>query len=367
MNLAAGINGDNGMPAAPKGKRGMLILGVLVIAALVGGGIWWYSLRLAITTDNAKVTGDIVDISARTSGLLMQILVPEGEEVKTGQVLARLDDNQAKINLLQAEAALEIARANTSKLPADLTSAQAAVTKAKEAAISNEAQAKSAAITAEDAGRQLSKMQTLFNQGALAQESLDQARTRYETALANAEALKAAAASAQAAVTDAQAKMDTLGQTGSASYNAQYKQAQAVFENAQLALDNTVIKAQIDGTVVRIPVQAGENINDGHSLITVANLKQVWVTANIQEKQVGRVKKGQLVDVRIDAYPGQVFSGRVKEIGEATQSTFALIPTENTAGNFTKVSQRIPIKIGVEARGFIFKPGMSSVVKIHTR
>lgn len=367
MNLPAGINEENGEAAVSKRRQGMLILGALLIAALIGGGLWWNSLRSAITTDNAKVTGDIVDISAPTSGLLVQILVQEGEEVKAGQILVRLEDNQAQINLAQAEAALEIARVNSSKLPADLTSAQAAVTKAKEIALSNEAQAKSAAIAAEDARRQLNKMQSLFNQGALAQESLDQARTRYETALANTEALKAAAASAGAAVTDAQAKMDTLSQTGSTAYNALYKQAQAILDNARLALDNTVIKSRIDGTVVRIPVQAGENITAGQSLITVANLKQVWVTANIQEKQVGRVKKGQLVNVRIDAYPGQVFSGRIEEIGEATQSTFALIPTENTSGNFTKVSQRIPIKIGVDARGFILKPGMSSVVRIHTR
>lgn len=350
-----------------KKKRGIQILGVIVVVALLGGVWWWNSLRSAITTDNAKVAGDIVEVSARTSGLVTKVMVKEGEEVKAGQVLAQLDDSQAKITLSQAEAALEMAKVNTSKLPSDLNSAQAAVTKARDNAAQASSQAKSAMIAMDDMRRQYEKVQALYTQGALAKESLDQARTRYETARATVEAATANAASAQAGVTEAQAKLDALGKTGSVTYSAQLKQAQATYDNAHWVMDNMVIKSLIDGTVVRSPVQTGENVIAGQSIVTVANLKQVWVNANIQEKQVGRVKVGQPVDVRLDAYPGRIFSGEVEEIGDATQATFALIPTESTSGNFTKVSQRFTVKIMIKYSDVVLKPGMSSVVTIHTR
>ncbi|MGE5455219.1 MAG: HlyD family secretion protein, partial [Methylocystaceae bacterium] len=304
LNMQGIINSEKLGSSTVKNKRAIIaLIGVAVLALLVGG-IWWNNLRTTITTDNAKIAGDIVDISARTSGLLVEILVKEGDQVKVGQVLAHLDDSQAKINLAQAEAALEIARANTSKLPTDITSAQAAVTRAQETGVAGQSQAASAVFAANDAKRQLDKMQALYDQGALAKESLDQARTRYDTARANVDAQAAAAASAQAGVLDAQAKLEALNNTGLATYKALLKQAQAIYDNAKFALDNTVIKSQVNGTIVRLPVQVGENIIAGQSVITISNLQQVWVTANVQEKQVGRIRVGQSVDVRIDAYPG---------------------------------------------------------------
>jgi len=367
VSTPAGVVTDKGINSLGRRKQGLLLLAVVIAVALLGGLWWWNCLRTAITTDNAKVAGDIVDVSARTSGLLVKVMVKEGQSVKAGQVLAELDDSQAKISLSQAEAALEIARANTGKLPSDLASAQAAVTKAQELAAAADYQARAAAITRDDAQRQYTKMMALFKQGALSEESLDQAATRFQGAVATAQAQRANAASAQAGVLDAQAKLETLGSSGAVTYQAQLKQAQAAFDNARWVLDNTQIKSLIDGTVVRVPVQIGENVVAGQSIITVADLEQVWVSAYIQEKQVSRVRVGQAAEVRIDAYPGRKFTGQVEEIGEATQATFALIPTESTSGNFTKVAQRFPVKIRLNNQGAVLKPGMSSVVKIVTR
>jgi multidrug resistance efflux pump len=122
----------------------------------------------------------------------------------------------------------------------------------------------------------------------------------------------------------------------------------------------------MDGTVIKIAVQPGENLTAGQAALTVSDLTRTWITANIEEKKISRVKDGQKAEVTIDAYPGKVFRGSVDTVGDASQSTFALIPTESSSGNFTKVTQRLQVKIEVENQGLLLKPGMSAIVKIHT-
>lgn len=113
-------------------------------------------------------------------------------------------------------------------------------------------------------------------------------------------------------------------------------------------------------------VQAGENLSANQIVLSICDLKSIWITANIDESKISRIKKGQPVDIKIDAYPGQTFKGKVEAIGNATQSSFSLLPTESSSGNFTKVMQRIPVKIAVISPAQLLKPGMSARIKIHT-
>lgn len=144
------------------------------------------------------------------------------------------------------------------------------------------------------------------------------------------------------------------------------KQAQAAYDNAKLNYENSFIYATISGTVVRVPATIGENLSPGQPILSISDLNASWVVANIEETNYGRLHVGQKVDVRIDAYPGKVFAGKVTDVGGVTQSTFSLIPTQNDSGNFTKVTQRMPVKIEVNKEGLVLKPGMSAVIKIHT-
>jgi len=359
------IKTDKGA-AADKGKLIKLAVITVILAAILGSYLWWNNLQNYISTDNAKVAGDIIDISSKVSGRLEILSVHEGDSVQAGQVIAELDSTQFKINLDQARAALELAQANYDKLPDDLKSTSANVEKAQQNVIVAQAQLKAADLTAADSQRNLTQSEQLYKSGAISKEALDVATSAHTKSQAAAEAALAAVLANQAALADSQAKEDSLAKTGDTIYLAGLKQAQAAYATAQLNLANVVIKAPQGGTVVRLAVQAGENLSAGQTILSISDLNTTWISANIEEDKFGRLQLGQDVEVKLDAFPGSTFSGKISELGEATQSTFALIPTENTAGNYTKVKQRFSCKIAIVDKGVVLKPGMSAIIKIHT-
>ncbi|MGE5403528.1 MAG: HlyD family secretion protein [Candidatus Saccharibacteria bacterium] len=365
----ANINVNIEEEAEPNGSKKKITYIFLIIAAIaaIGAGLWyWNLLRTTVSTDNAKVAGDLVDISPKVAGKLDKLMVKEQQQVKTGDILAVLDSTQYKINLNQASAALDLARANMVKLPDDVKSAQAGVDKAREGLDAAKSAANTAKITLADANRALKQVTTLFEQGAASQETLDSTTSKFNAAKAAADAADSNVMIAEAGLSDAQAKFDAVNKTSPSIYGAQLKQAQAAYDNAKYVVDNSVIKAPCDGTVVRITLQEGENVGAGQVLMTIADLDNTWVTANIDEGKIGRIKEGQKVTLSVDAYPGKKFEGEVLNVGGATQSQFALIPTENTSGNYTKVTQRLSVKISVIKDGIVLKPGMSAVITIHT-
>lgn len=357
---------QNGNGNGSKKKMSLIILAVFAALCLIGGGWWYHVLQTTVSTDNAKITGDIVDISVKVSGRLDKLAVQEGDEVKKGQVLARIDAEPYQIALDKAAAALEIAKANYKKFPDEKTSSQVGVTRAEENLKLCAAQQRSARASLADAKRQLEETEALFGSGGTSKEALESAKSKYISYQAALEAADANLASADAALVDAKAKYHTLSTVSDGSYRALIQQSQADYNSARLALKNTVIKAPISGTVVRFPSQEGENLTAGQNVATVSNLKATWVTANIEEKKIGRIKPHQTVEIKVDAYPGMTLEGYVKEVGGASQSTFALISTENTSGNYTKVAQRFPVKIAILKPGVVLKPGMSAIVKIYT-
>ncbi len=350
-----------------KKKASIYILSI-VLLIIAAAGIWWaISLRTTLKTENAKVTGDLADVSSKVTGKISKIYVEEGQEVKAGQLLVKLDDSQYRINLEQAQAALHVAQANYQKLPDDVQSAGAAVEKSAAGLTAAEASRNSALVALNDARRLLEKNKELFAAGAISQEALDTSVSNFSKAQSNYDAAAANVEAGQAGLKAAQVTVGTLNNSAAAVYLAQIEQTQAAYNSAKLAQDNTSIYAEFNGNVLRIPVSVGENITASQTLLTLSNLKNTWVTANIEEKKIGRVKIGEKVDVNIDAYPGKVFAGEVMEVGTASQSTFSLLSTESTSGSFTKVAQRIPVKIKVDHGDAILKPGMSAVVRIHTK
>jgi membrane fusion protein (multidrug efflux system) len=352
-------------PLARGVRMGILAVAAMAVAVL---GIRWYiQLTTTVTTDNAKVSADLVGISAEVSGKLTDVYVQGGDTVKVGQLLARLDDSQYLIGASQAEAAWELSKISVTKLPNDIKSAQLSVTKAESALAAAKAQAEMKILDMEDAKRILDKNTALYREGAVSQETLDSSTTKYQTAVKALEAANANVNSAEDSVSAAQAQLDTITGTGDATYAAQEKQAKASYDNARLTLEHTAIKSPIAGSVVKVAALNGQNVSPGTSLFTIVNPERIWVLANIEEKKVARIHIGNKVDIVVDAYPGLVFTGQVEEIGGATQSSFSILPTENTSGNYTKVAQRLPIKISVAQQDNKLKPGMSAVVTIRTQ
>lgn len=132
-------------------------------------------------------------------------------------------------------------------------------------------------------------------------------------------------------------------------------------------LDHAVLRAPIEGTVIKTQAKVGEVVAPGQAVAMIVNKQNLYVSANIEETKLNKVKPGQYVEFTVDTFPGQTFSGKVKEIGEATASTFSLLPASNTSGNFTKVTQRVPVKISIDQSSVPVSPGMSAVIKIHLK
>lgn len=362
-------NSQTGVAAEPAGRKkrmGLIILAVILLIAGVAGWKWNQLLRTTISTDNAKVAGDIVDISPKVSGRLDVILVKEQQTVKKGQVLARLDSEPLKIALAQAEGTLAQNQANYDKLPDDLKAAVAAVNKAQEGVDAEQSKVQYYQVSLDDAQRLLGESQKLFEAGAISRETMDAAKSKVESAKSLLEAEQANLRVSQAAVDDAVAKNESANRTSAALYLAQLKQGQAAVDTARYNLKNSEIKAPSDGIVLRVVVQEGENVTSGQTILSVCNLDDTWINANIEEKKIARIKAGQKVDIKIDSYPGKVIPGRVEAIGNAAQSVFALISSESTSGNYTKVTQRVSIKIEPLDRKLVLKPGVSAQVTIYT-
>ncbi|HEX3010872.1 MAG TPA: HlyD family secretion protein [Syntrophomonadaceae bacterium] len=353
-------------PTTGRSSKARFILIAVLLAAAVIGVLWWHNLQTVISTENAKVTGKIVDVSFRLGGQLNQINVKEGDNVKPGQVLAMLDNAQYKIAVDQAQAALDLANANFARLPFNLESTRAAADKANDGVAAAEAQVKTAQIGLDDAKRALDKNELLYKEGAVSVETLNSYRSAYDRAKAALELNQANLNAARTTLNDSRTQMTAAAQTSSPILEAQQRQAKAAFDSAVFNYENTIMKASMAGTVINIAVQPGENLSAGQTVLTISDLDKTWVTANIEEKKISRVRKGQKVDITIDAYPGKTFKGIVDTVGDASQSTFALISTESSSGNFTKVAQRLSVKIAVKSEGLLLKPGMSAIVKIHT-
>lgn len=348
----------------PSGKKSPWVIRMLIIFSLIGlagGGWWWWQSTRYVNTDDARIAGTMVSVSAKLPGRVTEVLVKEGDMVKKGQLLARIDTREVAAQKAQADATLNAAKAKYDETingtrPEEIR--QAAATSAQARAGAD--QARAAYLNAESNSLRMKK---LYDEGAISASQWDNAATARDVAREGLEGAEKAALAAQE-------KLNLL-LAGSrdeavAAAAAQVKLAEGVMQAVNVSEENSFVFAPVDGYISLKAVNPGEIVASGQSLFALADLKDVWVNARIEETKISRIKVGCEVDYTVDGYPGREFRGKVYDIGTATSSTFALIPTENASGNFTKVTQRIPIKISLpEDSGLIFRPGMSVLVKIH--
>lgn len=333
-------------------KKQKLIIALLVFFLAVGaagGGWYWYYTSRYVTTDDARVSGTIVSVSSKVTGKVSEVLAAEGDKVKAGQVVARIDPRDFLAQKAQAEASLAAAKANYEQVLAG--SRPQEIQQAK-------AGADQAAANLDNAAKNYERMRKLYADGAISASQRDNAQTAWQVAN---EAYKAAAQALDLAETGS--REETIRAAA-----AQVKQAEAALEAVKLNNAETTIVSPVDGVVALKSVNAGEVVVTGQPLFSVVNTNDLWVNARIEETYIHKLQVGQLVEYTIDGYPGRTFTGKITEIGDAATSVFALIPTENSSNTYTKVTQRIPIKISLPAgANVVFRPGMSVVIKVHVR
>lgn len=326
----------------------ILIVGILITILAAGAAWWWIRSSRIVSTDDARVKGTIVAISAKINGRIDKVLVDEGDSVEAGQVIVILEKQEFEAQVEQARANLAMAQAKLAATvagnrPQEIAQANASVLQAK--------------ANMENIRRNSERDEMLCQQGAISVQQRDASKTAYDVAQA-----QYISATEQYSLS-----MEGSRQEDIQMAQAQVQQAQAALKNAEIQLADTTVRAPVSGVVALKSVEDGEIIVLGQQLFSITNPADVWIGANIEETYIGRVKVGQHVNFTIDAYPGKKFVGQVIETGPAAGSQFALLPAENNSANFTKVTQRLPIKIKPEETDYELKPGMSAIIDIHIR
>lgn len=349
--------------ATGRGRR-RVVLAVAALAVLAAGG-WgvnrWLWSRTHVSSDNAQVEGHITPVLARTGGFVADVRVSDNEAVKAGDTLVVLDDRDLRARLAQAEAELAALLA-TVGTEGRVGQAAAQVGAARASAAAVTAQIAQASAGADRARADLARMETLAARNIVSQQQLDAARAAARAADAQLVAAQRSAAAAREQVTAAQA--------GLQGADARVAAARAARDQVALQLGYTRVIAPADGIVARRGVEAGQLVQPGQPLMTLVPLRDVWVVANLNETDIAGVRPGDAVEFTVDAYPGRGFHGRVESLSPATGAKFSLLPPDNATGNFTKVVQRIPVKIRVDPAEadsvHPLRPGMSAEVVVST-
>jgi membrane fusion protein (multidrug efflux system) len=371
-----------------------------LILALVWGIPYLGYARAHQSTDDARVDASIVAVTSKISERVNHIYVDTNQRVHRGELLLTLDDTTERAALAQARANLQLALENqsagvtqgsgaVSQAQGQVQSAAAQVPQAQAAYSAAQAQVQQAQAAlpgarqaVADAQSNLNRVQSLVSTGDVPRSQLDAAQAQYaqaesqynaavqavNAAQANANAAAAKVPAAQAGVSSAQGGVTAAqGRLNQAQAPAQIATQRAAVQIAQQNLSNTKIYAAIDGIVGQKSVELGQTVSSGSTLMTLIP-DRVFITANYKETQLGNVRPGQKVDIKVDAYKGVTFHGHVDSINPASQSTYALVPAQNASGNFVKVTQRIPVKIvfdeGTDFNKYPMRPGMSVVTSI---
>jgi len=317
------LNAANGNDAAPiesvplyRNAKVVIPLFLVVLAIAIFAWRYYVTLRDFVSTDDAYIDGDRVSVSAKILGRIDQLTVDEGDSVRQGQILVRLDDSDLRAQEAQAKASLVFARENISLAKVNMEKAQM------------------------DYQRALSQ----FDQKIIPKEQYDHAQSELESTRARLNI--------------------AIAQTAAA-------QSQLVVIQTQLT--NTVIESPMTGVISKRWVLSGDIVQPGQSIFAIYNVKDIWVTANLEETSLSNLRLGDKVEITVDSYPDIKFIGTILRLGSNTASQFSLIPPNNASGNFTKVTQRVPIKISIERTGgnrsqnFSLLPGMSVEVKVRVR
>ena len=341
-----------------RSRRLVLTLGIallLIAAAAAYGGYYWAIGRFLESTDDAYVQADSTIIAPKVVGYLSEVLVEDNQPVKAAQPLAKIDDRDYVAALDQAKADVATAQADIENVTAELAQQQAVIAQARATVAVDQAN-----LTY--AEQENTRYGTLANQGSASVEMAQQVASRRDTARATLTRDTAAVTAAEQQVAILQAQL--------AKTKAALQHYEAVQEQAKLNLGYTNIIAPIDGVVGDRSLRVGEYVQAGTQLMAVVPLVAVYVVANFEETQLAGIRKGAPVSLVVDTYSGATVKGQVDSIAPASGEEFALLPPDNATGNFTKIVQRIPVKIDIDKNDPLLgklRPGMSVEPTIDTK
>ncbi|MFH1602511.1 MAG: HlyD family secretion protein [Pseudomonadota bacterium] len=349
------------------------VVGVLAIVLLAWAGSLLYKRYTHLSLDDARVDGEVVTISSRVSGWVTELSAIEGDDVKKGQVIVRVDDRDSRLQrevlmskLASLEGQMAVVRAQSGQIDAETLGKLQSETNRLVAA---EAEVASLQVQLKQAADDLKRAKELTEQKWLSQQAMERARATYQQAQENHRKAIAEVAAVRGTLSAARGSRKQLQvmeqQLRVLEHQSEELRAEVRRQEVDMA-DRNIISPS-DGKVVMTFVRQGEYVTPGQRILMFHDPNKIWIEANVRETDVGRLKPGMKAEIHVDAYRDRVFHGEVFRIGRAATSKFALLPDPNPSGNFTKITQHLPVRILLEDKDRALRPGMMVEVSIDVR
>ncbi len=346
------------------------IIGLIVLAALLSVGRWGYWQWSHVSETDARVKAGTIAVSSRVSGWIVSMPISDGARVSKGDLLVEIDSRESQLRLTEYGSQISALAAEREQITAqieliDLTTAR------RVDALRSRAESAQVAVQAgreqyDLARAEFERSRALLKDGVVSRQRLDQVQAELSRAQERHEKAQSDLAAALADVAEAEAERGQINVLASRIDELRHEEAQIAAQRDRQGLDvaDRTIKSPVTGIVSETFVDAGEYVNPGQRLMLVHNPDAIWVEANIKETDIRHLSPGMAVDVSFDAYPDETFQGTVERIGQAATSEFALLPNPNPSGNFTKVTQRLPVRIAIDQANGKLRPGMMAIVDI---
>ena len=359
---------SNSARLRPKGKTWALLAAALVLIAW--GAQWMYQRYTHIYIDDARIDGNIITLSSRAAGWLTELPVIEGDEVKKGQILARIDERDSAlmrevlVSKLQAiESQMAVMRAQTGQVDQETLGRFQSETNRLAAAEAEAASINTQLRQAENEHQRMQKLEKYVSGQEVdqARSTFQQAQERHRKALAEAAAARGALSSAGGS----RQQVNVIAQQMLVLMR-QADEMRAEIRRRDIDIADRAITAPADGRVVMTFARKGEHVATGQRILMFHDPNDIWVEANVKETDIGQLKPGMKADIHVDAYPGKKFRGEITRIGQAATNRFALLPDPNPSGNFTKITQRLPLRLKLLERDVNLRPGMMVEVYVES-
>ena len=359
---------SNSAKLRSKGKTWALLAAALVLIAW--GAHWVYQRYTHIYIDDARIDGNIITLSSRAAGWLTELPVIEGDEVKKGQILARIDERDSAlmrevlVSKLQAiESQMAVMRAQTGQVDQETLGRFQSETNRLAAAEAEAASINTQLRQAENEHQRMQKLEKYVSGQEVdqARSTFQQAQERHRKALAEA----AAARGALSAAGGSRQQVNVIAQQMLVLMR-QADEMRAEIRRRDIDIADRAITAPADGRVVMTFARKGEHVATGQRILMFHDPNDIWVEANVKETDIGQLKPGMKAAIHVDAYPGKKFRGEITRIGQAATNRFALLPDPNPSGNFTKITQRLPLRLKLLERDVNLRPGMMVEVYVES-
>ncbi len=352
-------------------KKFLIILIVLVVLGGIYGTFKYLHAQAHEETDDAQVERNMNPIIPRVTGYVTKVYVKDNDIVKKGDTLFVIDDKDYVVRVEDAKAALAACEGNYEVAKADIGTSSANISVSEANVQSSKGNIEAAKVRLWRATNDFQRFENLYKNHSITKQQYEQAQAAKQEAEAQLNVLKQQQAASNYQKNVSVSRSNVSGkQTEVAAANI--KRAQAALDAANLNLSYTVVTAQVDGQVSAIDIQPGQLVQPGQSLFYIIGSDATWVVANFKETQLNKMKEGQKVTIKADAFPDTEFEGEITSFSPATGSRFSLLPPDNATGNFVKTIQRLPVKISLSEKNDkekvkLLRPGMNVEVDVHVK